>query len=179
MNKNKLFFRIMLFIFTLSATKVSAQQHILTGQKLNAQQQGIKTISAPTATGDLENLKKQLNTGLDTGLAEQDMMVRISEIEIAPEYLEAYKSILKEEAAASVKIERGVIAIFPMYQQLNPTQIRILEIYANKAAYQSHLQTTHFKNYKSSTLKMVKSLKLVDMESIDKDTMQKIFKKLK
>lgn len=112
-------------------------------------------------------------------VVEPDMMVRISEIEIIPEHLEEYTSILKEEAAASVKIEPGVIAIFPMFQQLDPTQIRIIEIYANKAAYQSHLKTDHFQYYKNSTLKMVKSLKLVDMESIDKETMLKVFEKLK
>ena len=39
-------------------------------------------------------------------------------------------------------------------------------------------QTPHFKHYKSSTLKMVKSLKLIDMESMDKETMPYIFKKL-
>lgn len=109
---------------------------------------------------------------------EPDMIVRISEIEIVPEYLEEYKAILKEEAASSVKIEPGVIAIFPMYQQENPTQIRIIEMYANKAAYQSHLQTQHFQRYKTSTFKMVKSLNLVDMKSIDKETMLEIFRKL-
>jgi 4-carboxymuconolactone decarboxylase len=107
------------------------------------------------------------------------MMVRISEIEILPEYLEEYKSILKVEAAASVKIEPGVIAIFPMYQEKDSTQIRIIEIYANKVAYQSHLKTPHFQYYKSSTVKMVKSLKLVDMGIIDQETMLDIFKKLK
>jgi len=108
-----------------------------------------------------------------------DMIVRISEIEIVPEYLEEYKSILKQEAAASIKIEPGVIAIFPMYQQKNSTQIRIVEIYADKAAYQSHIKTPHFQHYKTSTLKMVKSLKLVDMKNLDTETMLEIFKKLK
>jgi 4-carboxymuconolactone decarboxylase len=108
-----------------------------------------------------------------------DMMVRISEIEIIPEHLQEYSAILKEEAAASVKIEPGVIAIFPMYQKENSTQMRIVEIYANNAAYQSHLQTPHFQHYKTSTLKMVKSLKLVDMVSLDSKAMQEIFKKLK
>ena len=106
------------------------------------------------------------------------MLVRISEIEIIPEYLEAYNTILKEEAAASVKIEPGVIAIFPMYVKENPSQIRIIEIYANKQAYLSHLETAHFKIYKSGTLKMVKSLKLVDMDALDTETMQLIFSKM-
>lgn len=108
-----------------------------------------------------------------------DMMVRISEIEIIPEYIEQYKAILKEESSASVSIEPGVIAIFPMYQKEDPMQIRIIEIYADKNAYQSHLQTPHFQHYKTSTLKMVKSLKLVDMDSIDKETMNEVFQKLK
>src|SRR3954470_4913069 len=44
------------------------------------------------------------------------MMVRISEIEIHSDYLEEYRGILKEEASASVRLEPGVVAIFPMYQ---------------------------------------------------------------
>ena len=112
-------------------------------------------------------------------IIENDMMIRISEIEIIPEFLEEYKSILKEEASTSVKLEKGVIAIFPMFQQKNPTQIRIVEMYADKEAYQFHLQTPHFQHYKTSTLKMVKSLNLVDMESLDKETMSLIFDKIK
>jgi len=107
-----------------------------------------------------------------------DMMIRISEIEIVPEHLEEYKSILKEEAAASLAKEPGVIAIFPMFQKERPTQARIIEIYEDKAAYQAHLQTPHFQKYKTNTLKMVKYLKLVDMESLDKETIGSIFRKL-
>ena len=110
---------------------------------------------------------------------QKDMLVRISEIEIAPGYLDEYKAILKEESAASVKLEPGVIAIFPMFEKENPTQIRILEIYASREAYESHLKTPHFQKYKTSTLKMVKSLKLVDMEAIDAETMTGIFRKMK
>lgn len=110
---------------------------------------------------------------------EKDMIVRMSEIEILPEYLEEYKKILKEEAAASVHVEPGVIAIFPMYQMNNPRQVRIIEIYANHEAYQKHLKTPHFQFYKTETLKMIKDLKLVDMDNIDYETMQEIFKKLK
>lgn len=106
---------------------------------------------------------------------QQEMMVRISEIEIHPEHLEEYKSILKEEAAASGRIEKGVIAIFPMFQKNNPAQIRILEIYIDQQAYQSHLKTRHFLKYKTTTLHMVKSLKLVDMEAMDMEVISQIF----
>ena len=106
------------------------------------------------------------------------MMIRISEIEIEPEYLNEYLEILKEEAKASVELEPGVISIYPMSQKENPTEIRILEIYADKKAYEAHLETPHFKHYKTTTLKMVKSLKLIDMNAIDGQTMPIIFKKI-
>ena len=107
-----------------------------------------------------------------------DMMIRISEIEIDSTDLEEYISILKEESEASVRLEPGVISIFPMYEKENPTQIRILEIYKDKEAYESHLETPHFKHYKTTTLNMVKSLKLIDMEAIDEETIPSIFRKL-
>ncbi|MFT3824008.1 MAG: carboxymuconolactone decarboxylase family protein [Chitinophagaceae bacterium] len=111
-------------------------------------------------------------------VTEPGLMVRVAEIEIVPEYLEEYKAILRENAALSVKLEPGVISIFPMFRHEDPVQVRIVEIYASNEAYQSHLKTPHFQHYKTTTLKMVKSLKLVDMDTPDKETMLKIFKKL-
>ncbi|MDW7694535.1 putative quinol monooxygenase [Flammeovirgaceae bacterium SG7u.111] len=107
-----------------------------------------------------------------------EMMIRIAELEIYPEHLNEYLIILKEEAEASVRLEAGVISIYPMYIKENPNKIKILEIYKDKEAYELHLQTPHFKHYKTSTFKMVKSLNLVDMEALDKETMPKIFEKL-
>ncbi|QHS63778.1 putative quinol monooxygenase [Chitinophaga agri] len=110
---------------------------------------------------------------------QQEVMVRISEIEILPQQLEEYKTILKHEAEASVRMEEGVIAIFPMFQKENPTQVRILEIYRDLQAYQSHLKTEHFLKYKTATLNMVRSLKLVDMDALDLEAATRIFIKLK
>lgn len=109
----------------------------------------------------------------------KNTMVRIAEIEIYPEYLTAYKAILQEEASASVKLEPGVLAIYPMYQKNDSTQVRILEIYKDQDVYQSHLKTPHFQKYKTTTVKMVKSLKLVDMNSIDPESMKLLFRKIK
>ncbi len=108
----------------------------------------------------------------------KDMMIRISEIEVDSNYLKEYNAILQEESRASVRLEAGVIAIYPLYQKENPTQIRILEIYANRKAYEAHLKTPHFQKYKTTTLKMVKSLKLIDMDNIDSQTMAEIFRKM-
>lgn len=109
---------------------------------------------------------------------DQEMIIRIAEIEIDSGSIEKYTSILKEEAEASVRLESGVICIYPMFQKENPSEIKLLEIYASKASYESHLQTPHFKKYKTTTQKMVKSLRLIDLAAIDKETMSEIFKKL-
>jgi quinol monooxygenase YgiN len=109
----------------------------------------------------------------------QNVKIRIAEIEIDSIYFNEYIAILKEEAASSVKLEKGVLCIYPMYQKENPTQIRLLEIYENEAAYQAHLKTEHFLHYKTTTLKMVKSLALIDMAAIDLENMPLIFTKLK
>ncbi len=119
-----------------------------------------------------------LGQPLPKGTKSDQLMVRIAEIEIDPEYLEEYLSILKEEAAASVRLEPGVICIYPMYEKEKPSLIRLLEIYSNPQAYEAHLQTPHFRHYKTATLPMVKALRLVDMEAIDPQTMPDIFFKL-
>ena len=107
-----------------------------------------------------------------------NLMIRISEIEVDSNYLEEYKMILREESRASVKLEPGVISIYPMYQKEHPTQVRILEIYANRQAYESHLRTSHFQKYKTTTLNMVRSLRLVDMDAMDPETMPELFRRL-
>lgn len=107
-----------------------------------------------------------------------EMIIRLSEITIHEKDLAAYKAILKEEAKASVRLEKGVLAIFPMFQKEQPAEVRILEIYQDQAAYQAHLKTPHFLKYKNTTLDMVKSLKLVDMDALDLPTATRMFKKM-
>ena len=115
----------------------------------------------------------------ESDMKPEDMMIRIAEIEIDSTYLDEYISILKEESAASIALEPGILCIYPMYKKETPTSIRLLEIYADREAYESHLKTEHFLKYKTSTMHMVTSLKLIDMEAIDPETMGLIFDKLK
>ena len=93
-----------------------------------------------------------------------ERIVRLAEIEVVPEYLEEYLAFAKEVGETSVKVEPGVLTLFSMQTKEAPCKIYILEIYADKEAYQSHLQTAHFKKYKKGTAKMVKSLKLIDTQ---------------
>ena len=119
-----------------------------------------------------------LSAGAGERRLEADGIVRISEIEIFPEHLEAYLKAAATVGAESVRKEPGVICIFPMRQKRNACQIRILEIYASQAAYRSHIASAHFQTYKQGTLHMVKHLDLVDMHPLDSAGMQGIFEKL-
>lgn len=94
------------------------------------------------------------------------MMVRIAEIEIYEGQMDAYQAILKEEQAASVRLEPGVIMLHSVVIADEPNQVRLLEVYANQTAYEAHIASPHFVIYKTSTEKMVKSLRLVPTNPI-------------
>lgn len=105
------------------------------------------------------------------------MIVRISEIEVYPEYLAEYLEFAKEVAEESVKNEKDVVSIYPMSVIKNNAKIKILEIYRTREAYKKHIESHHFKKYKESTLHMVKSLELVDTLQICPSNFYRIFKK--
>ena len=96
----------------------------------------------------------------------EDRVVHLAELEIDPPQLESYKAALQEEIATSIRVEPGVLTLYAVAIKDHPTQIRLFEIYANAAAYETHLQSLHFKKYKSGTVGMVKSLKLFETEPI-------------
>ena len=107
------------------------------------------------------------------------LIIRIAEIEVHKKYLNEYLAAAHDVGATSVEQEPGVICIFPMQVKGKPTAIRIVEIYRDEAAYQSHLQMPHFLKYKQGTLHMVKSLKLVSVEPLAPEAMPLIFEKIK
>lgn len=105
------------------------------------------------------------------------MLIRLAVIEVYPEYLQAYLDAASTVGGESVAKEPGVVCIFPMQMKNEPNQVRIIEIYRNQEAYQSHLQTEHFLTYKNGTLHMVKSLDLQEMRPMHPEAMPLIFNK--
>jgi quinol monooxygenase YgiN len=119
-------------------------------------------------------------TNVGQGFAQQDdKKIRIAKIEIYPTYLESYRKALAEHAKIAVDIEPGVLALQALYDKANPTMVTVFEIYASEEAYQSHLKTPHFLKYKKDTLKMVKSLELVEVADIAIEIKQELVKKQK
>lgn len=99
--------------------------------------------------------------------AQQDhRMIRIAKIQVDPPQLDSYNAALKEQMTTAVNAEPGVLTYYAVADKANPSNITILEIYADTAAYQSHIQTAHFKKYKATVQNMVKSLELEDVNLI-------------
>ena len=104
--------------------------------------------------------------GTATAGSPKDRMIRLAKLEIDSSYLEEYKTAIRIHTKAALIKEPGVLTLYAMYDQKHPTRVTILEIYADRTAYEAHLKTAHFQQYKTGTLKMVKSLELVDVDPI-------------
>ena len=102
-----------------------------------------------------------------------ERIVRLAQIEVYPEWLEEYLGYAKEVGTVSMASEPGVIGLFSMQDKANPCKVYILEVYADREAYQAHLQTAHFKKYKEGTADMVKSLQLIDTNPMVAATLNK------
>lgn len=89
-------------------------------------------------------------------------MVRIAKIVVDSTQLTQYKAALAEEINESIRLEPGVLTLYAVSEIKRPHYITILEIYADSAAYKTHIQTPHFLKYKTGTKDMVKGLELLD-----------------
>ena len=96
----------------------------------------------------------------------QQKMIRLAKLEIDSAQLENYKAFAKEEIETSIRVEKGVLTLFAVFEKEHPTRVTILEIYADSAAYKAHIKTPHFLKYKNGTINMVKSLELIEVDPL-------------
>ena len=89
-------------------------------------------------------------------------IVRLSVVVVDLAQLDEYLKFATECGKTSMREEPGVLMMYSMSDKRQPNRITILEIYADKAAYESHIKTPHFRKYKEGTLKMVQKLDLLD-----------------
>src|SRR5204862_6446951 len=67
---------------------------------------------------------------------------------------------------AAIRKEPGVLVLYAVSEKGNPTHVKVFEIYRDRSAYEAHLGSDHFKKYKTTVEKMVKSLKLIQATPI-------------
>ena len=93
-------------------------------------------------------------------------IVRLSIVTVDPAKLETYREFAAECGKRSMEQEPGVIFMYSMADKKQPNRISILEIYADQAAYEKHIQSAHFQKYKQGTLSMVQKLELLDQNAL-------------
>ena len=103
----------------------------------------------------------------------KNLVVRIARLKIDSAQLEDYKTALKLHAETAVRVEPGVLTLYAVFEKDHPTHVTVFEIYANPEAYQAHLKSPHFIQYKTSTKDMVKSLELIETVPIALETKSK------
>lgn len=131
-------------------------------------QQQALTPQTKQSVDSLE-INKQHNDGHRKGERQafpEKNLVRLSKITVDPARLESYKAYLKEEAEAAMRLEPGVLILYAVSEKEHPNRFTILEIYADEAAYQNHIETPHFRKYKQGTLDMVQELQLIDCDPL-------------
>lgn len=96
-----------------------------------------------------------------------DGIVRLSKIEVYPQYLDEYMKYAAEVGEASLRTEPGVLTMYAVSEKENPCMVTILETYASREAYEKHIDSEHFRKYKHGTLHMVKSLVLSDQTPLN------------
>jgi len=104
---------------------------------------------------------------------QKNLVVRIAKLQIDSTQLDAYKAALKQHAETAVRVEPGVLTLYAVSDKNHPTHITVFEIYASEDAYKAHLETAHFKKYKSETKNMVVSLELMPVDPIALETKPK------
>ena len=122
------------------------------------------------ATGEV--IGKCLNLDEEPGMcAKQPMavdgIVRLSKIEVYPEYLDEYMKYATEVGEVSLRTEPGVLTMYAVSEKENPCMVTILETYASQKAYELHIASEHFQKYKQGTLHMVKRLTLSDQTPLN------------
>jgi len=100
----------------------------------------------------------------------KNLVVHIARLQIDSAQLDNYKTALKLHAETAVRVEPGVLTLYAVYEKDRPTHVTVFEIYANADAYQAHLKSPHFIQYKTSTRDMVKSLELIETVPIALET---------
>ena len=92
--------------------------------------------------------------------------VQVAEIEVDPAQLVAYRAAVQEQIDAAIRTEPGVLVLYAVSEKDDPTRVKVFEIYRDRKAYEAHLGSDHFRKYKATVEKMVKSLRLVQATPI-------------
>ena len=124
----------------------------------------LSVLLLPAAETAIHSAAKEKNNAKEAYMSTvtSESIVRLSRITVNPDRLAEYLAFAAECGRRSMAEEAGVLMMYSMQDRAHPEQITILEIYADRVAYERHIKTSHFQKYKQGTLEMVLKLELLD-----------------
>lgn len=125
------------------------------------------TVFSACSNCGAKDITSKMNDMVEKLPIQSDGIVRLSKVQVNPDYLEEYMKYAVEVGAKSLETEPGVLTMYAVADNDNPCNITILETYASQEAYKSHIASAHFQEYKQGTLHMVDSLLLDDVTPLN------------
>ncbi|WGE32208.1 antibiotic biosynthesis monooxygenase [Actinobacillus genomosp. 2] len=93
---------------------------------------------------------KRILTALLLGvatMAQAGYRMSLFELTVKPEQQQAIDAVGKHNLGTSIQTETGMLAMFHTVKKDEPSKNVILEIYQDEAAYQTHINAPHFKQF--------------------------------
>lgn len=89
-------------------------------------------------------------------------VVRLAELRIDPAQLDGFAAAARAHVDATLRLEPGVVAFHAAAEIDHKDRVRVIEIYSDEPAYQAHLQSPHFKQFRLATQGMTLARELHD-----------------
>ena len=88
------------------------------------------------------------------------MYVIIVDFEIDPEQIDAFLPLMRENASTSARDEPECRQFDVCHNPDHPGHVFLYEVYDDRAAFDAHLSTPHFKSFDAAKAGMIQSKKL-------------------
>lgn len=128
---------------------------------------GIMRMNAEIPAKEMDNMQQNHPGNVAKLPMQEDGIIRLSKIEVFPQYFDEYIRFATEVGTISLQTEPGVLTMYAVSEKENSCIITILETYSSPDAYKSHIDSPHFQKYKQGTLHMVKKLELIDQKPLN------------
>lgn len=96
----------------------------------------------------------------------ESLYIRLINIELDSTAVEHFSQLGNAVVLPGIKKEPGVLVMYVVAEKDCPTQVSILEVYKDIAAYNKHIAAPHYLKYKKASETMVRTLKLIDVNPI-------------
>lgn len=96
----------------------------------------------------------------------EKLYIRLIKIKLNRHAVKDFRMLGNNVMLPGIKKEPGLLAMYALSEKDDPSKISILEVYESINAYNEHLQTPHYQQYKTATKNIVKILKIIDVNPI-------------